>query len=428
MKHMFIGNTSVILFAVLISIGCTKSNNDDSQPGVNIDGKLYYFDDKQLFAYDLKTEIETISSKAKYGMSDIYDFTNAFDSGVAYSADVYGISAIDMATGNVKWNTDLSSINYGDNNIVPRLTVSVKDSLVYVMAFTGHWGEKTLHAISKKTGIVKWKKITTPEVSANSWPTPVVSGDKIIVSGYSSPSKIINELKCYNRFTGAILWDTSYTDVSINPNLIARGNLLYIRNGSQDKIMAVDVNSGNTVWTTALDNLAGGKMFTGANDLIVYSEQIGGPFRFYYLDYNTGQLKNSKPNDGVWSWAATDVNYVVSEGRYWTAFDKTTHAQLWRTEKEMALIADTTTKAWEETAMVYYKDYIVQFLRIKPMLPPFQPYWQIGKIYVINKNTGVVEQKIQMDTEWQKGFPASNFAILSGGKFYRPHDVGRWNE
>jgi hypothetical protein len=84
---------------------------------------------------------------------------------------------------------------------------------------------------------------------------------------------------------------------------------------------------------------------------------------------------------------AADVNYVISEGRYWTAFDKTTHAQLWRTEKEMALIADTTTKAWEETAMVSYKDYIVQFLRIKPMLPPFQPYWQIGKIYIINKNT-----------------------------------------
>lgn len=182
----------------------------------------------------------------------------AWHGGVLYVSTGYGrLTALDAATGTVKWTQRLEATGSG--------TPLIHDGLVYLVA-----GDDTGWAIDAADGTVAWQVRAAPSVAnVLGAPAPVVAG-KFAVFAFGS-----GELIGAFRRGGLIRWTgivggrrlgrvaSRIGDITGAP--VVEGSRIYVGNHS-GRTGALDVDTGETLWTANQGALgpvwpAGGSLF-----------------------------------------------------------------------------------------------------------------------------------------------------------------------
>lgn len=229
-----------------------------SKPGISnagaVDNDVFYVAGKEaLMAVDVKTgsvkwESELLANMAWLTYADEVVYVGSSTS------DYY---ALDASNGEILWQYETESTSR------PVGTPVVGEDLVFLMV-----GEST-HALQKSDGAFVWKA-----VDANSYSTPVLSGDRLYLSS--------NSVSAIDISDGSTVWSVP---VGSNLALSLNNGLLYM-NG-YNKTYCLDATDGSEVWSLEMEYL--GKSPLVVDDVvIVYSS-----YQFssiYGLDAMSGEV------------------------------------------------------------------------------------------------------------------------------------------
>jgi len=281
-------------FVVLIFWTCQKNDSPDpSQPPTNIKlGKLYFGFNGTLTCVDITT-----MTKA-WEQPNVFAYSNVplYDSGVVFTCNMYGATALDAVTGAIKWKTPYSSEAYVNNGLNYSCSPLIVDSLFYCLGFTGSYGFANAYCLNKRTGSMVWQS----RISSGAAPlvknlsTPIAFGDKLILAGASWDG--INKLMCYNRFTGQVLWQTDVFQMQINPSNYPRtdGTTIFVDDVKSGQVHGFDISTGQKKWTSSLPTgpQVTDRMYLWGNYIIAISEfdAPSHPSYIYKIDKNAGSL------------------------------------------------------------------------------------------------------------------------------------------
>ena len=213
----------------------------------------------------------------------------AVEGDTVYVSVGYGyLSAIDAASGAVRWSQDLDASGTG--------TPTVYGDLVYLTA-----GDDTGWAVRKSDGRIQWQVSATPSLqNVLGTPAPVVN-DQLAIFSFGS-----GEVQAVFRRGGLPRWNTavvgkrpgramsSISDVTSAPML--SGDTLYAGNQS-GRLMALKLGSGQPAWTAREGAI--GPVWP-----------IGGSV-FALTDLN--ELVRLDANDGSRIWGVPLPNFVKSK-------------------------------------------------------------------------------------------------------------------
>lgn len=434
----------VILFSI---ISCHKAkddqgnnstnsgNSDTTSNQVNIGGTIYWTNENKIRSLNLKTNKFIESPVLKYTAGNNYNAPLAFDSGLLYTAGRYGASCVDGSTGAIVWECTYASSAYSSSNYSVKNAVVISGSLVYVVGYTGSNGQYALYAIDKRSGTVKWQKVTTGADDNSTLTTPVIDGEKIIVLGNNDYlfGNGLNRLICLNKNTGSVIWDKIY-NAKFSSSLSVKNNVLYAVKGDTTAIMAINTMDGTQKWRSPF--IAGAsteKPIFSDNELVVhtYDRNINTSY-YYYVDYNTGLIKVSltERNSVFGSWAKTDRNYIADAGGNLTAFDSKDHSVQWKVLAPNILDQDTIPApvSWGASDLLHYNDYVLQFaVWINPNLPVAETV-VIKTIYVTDLKNGKTVQRIKLPKDIPVFNPVFGFILVNQNKAYYTHNSGNVEE
>lgn len=205
----------------------------------------------------------------------------AVDGKTLYVSSGFGLlTALDVATGNVRWQQNMRSTGTG--------TPTVVGDLVYVVA-----GDEIAWAVNKNTGRIEWQLVASPDINnVSGAPAPAVSNKYVIFSFGSG------EVQGAFLRGGLRAWDAQvagqrpgYSNASIGDitggPLIA-GDKVFIGNHS-GRLVAVNVASGKRIWT-ALDGPLN-QIWPAGDSIFIVSDR--------------NELIRMSANDGSRIWART---------------------------------------------------------------------------------------------------------------------------
>lgn len=215
----------------------------------------------------------------------------AYDGGSLYVSSGYGVlTALDAATGKVKWTQRLDATGSG--------TPTVRDGLIYLVA-----GDDTGWAVKADTGRIAWQISGTPSISnVLGAPAPALTRDLAIFAFGSG------DLVATFRRGGLRRWYASVagqrkgraaaliTDVTGSPVVV--GDRVYAGNHS-GRTVAYDVNTGDRIWTAREGAL--GPVWPAGGSLFAVSDR--------------NQLIRLDANDGTLIWAVDLPGYVKDKPR-----------------------------------------------------------------------------------------------------------------
>lgn len=172
----------------------------------------------------------------------------AYANGVLYAASAYGtLTALDPATGAEIWQQKLGATGTG--------APVVANGLVYLVA-----GDATAWAIEASSGRIRWQLDGLQDSeNVQGAPAPALS-DNLVVFAFGS-----GELQASFREGGLRLWSAAVVgqrrglaaatvnDVTADP--VVAGNTAYVGTHA-GRLVALDVNSGDRLWTQQMGALA----------------------------------------------------------------------------------------------------------------------------------------------------------------------------
>ncbi|MGJ8622220.1 MAG: PQQ-binding-like beta-propeller repeat protein [Yoonia sp.] len=161
--------------------------------------------------------------------------------GQVYVTTGYGeISALDAATGAVRWVQDLDA----PANAAP----TVRDDLVYVVA-----RDSTAWAIDITNGRVRWQQAGLPSTANFSGgASPAVSGEFVVLPFSSGEVQATYPLGGISRWSTVVSGDrlgqaaSEITDIAGDPVIV--GNRVYVGNFG-GRTTAMDLTTGERLWT-----------------------------------------------------------------------------------------------------------------------------------------------------------------------------------
>jgi outer membrane protein assembly factor BamB len=245
-----------------------------------IDGVAYVQDlASNAMAYDLDTGEQLW--KSEQGQPTIGPNGLAYEDGVLFGVTNNEIFALDADSGDEIWKKKVLEYEFGvaeGQNLGFTIQPAVRDGVVYVSEAAKAGGGRAM-AFDAETGEQLWAFDTTDEPegdetpSGGAWNTPLVDDDGnvyySIANGYYSPKSpkftqnerlYTNSLIKLDGETGELLWyyqalpnDFYDWDLHLSPILTQRdGKDVVVTGGKLGYVIAVDAETGDEVWKTAV--------------------------------------------------------------------------------------------------------------------------------------------------------------------------------
>jgi hypothetical protein len=342
--------SSIIL--LLLFYSCQKDNTPDENPGSG-SGTLYYVGCKGAYSFDLSTGSfnwkKMLSAGGETG-------TPFYDSGYIYLADPYGVCALNAANGETKWELFYSPLTgYYAGDFKGRLSPMMVDNILYTIGFEGTNFKIDLYAIDRNKGSVLWQKVLYERTENIAQPRIV--GNKLIIVKF-------NEIVCYDRISGQLLWQTSCGSIDIDPSFYPQvdNDNIYIHDQSQNRIVAVDAAKGNITKTITLPADFDGDAFMLKGQYILGTsspDNFPATGNAYVIDKSTGNIvsTNKVPVNSPYFFPFIDLamhrsysfDMATDESNiYWynpvlaKAYDQTTTLPKWESDLPLKKITDST--------------------------------------------------------------------------------------
>ncbi len=251
-----------------------------STPLISADGVTYVQDlASNVMAYDLETGEQLW--KVEYDAPSLGPNGLAYEDGVLYGVTNDDVFALDAESGEKVWRKHVVDYDFGvaeGQNLGFTIQPAVRDGVLYLSEAAKVGGGRAL-AFDATTGEQLWTFDTTDEPegddtpSAGAWNTPLVDDDGnvyySVANGYyshNSPKSTqdqrlyTNSLVKLDGETGELLWhyqaipnDFWDWDLHLSPVLADNnGEDLVVTGGKLGYVIAVDPESGEEVWKTAV--------------------------------------------------------------------------------------------------------------------------------------------------------------------------------
>jgi outer membrane protein assembly factor BamB len=251
-----------------------------STPLISEDGVAYVQDlSSNVMAYDLATGEQLW--KVEYDAPSIGPNGLAYEDGVVYGTTNSDVFALDADTGDQVWRKKVLDYDSGvgeGQNLGFTIQPAVRDGVLYLSEAAKAGGGRAL-AFDAKTGDQLWSFDTTDQPasdktpSGGAWNTPLVDGDGnvyySIANGYyssNSPKSTQNQrlytdsIVKLDAETGKLVWyhqvipnDFWDWDLHLSPVLADdNGRQLVVTAGKLGYVVAVDPETGEQVWKTAV--------------------------------------------------------------------------------------------------------------------------------------------------------------------------------
>lgn len=159
-----------------------------------------------------------------------------------------GVTAYDLATGDVKWQWTDEAASYASPVLMTLGTTKV------VVAET----DRSIVAIGLETGKTVWK---TPFPLAAKGPpnynasTPVLDGTKVLFSGIARGTKAVQVEKKGDAYSAKDLWTNKDSSAHYGTPVIKNGHMYLLT--ANDNLVCVNVATGKTAWTQSVTGRRG---------------------------------------------------------------------------------------------------------------------------------------------------------------------------
>ncbi len=242
-SHPALGVALTLAWAADIGEGDSRKHRITAAPVVS-DGRVFTLDAQSVVT-------ATSTSGATLWRADLRPARDqagdATGGGLAVAGDTVYISigfgvlaALDATSGAVRWSQQLDASGFG--------TPTVSGDLVYVTA-----GDNRGWAVNRKDGTVEWQiGASTDTNNVLGAPAPALTNDLAIFAFGSGEVQAVFHLGGLSRWNASILGKrggralSNVSDVTAAP--VISGGRVYVGNQS-GRIAALDVNSGDRVWT-----------------------------------------------------------------------------------------------------------------------------------------------------------------------------------
>jgi len=243
-SHPALGQSLTQLFETSIGTGDTKRARITSDPVV-AGGIVYTVDAKALVTattLDGARVWQRDVTPAGADAGDAFGGSISVSDGGVYVTSGYGeISALDAATGDVRWVQDLDAPAFA--------APTVRGDLIYLVA-----RDSTAWALNASNGRVQWQQAGVPSTgSFGSGASPAVQGEYVIFPFPSGQVLATYPLGGIVRWSSVVTGDrlgnvTLVSDISGDPVIV--GNRVYIGNFG-GRTTAFNLDDGTRVWTAA---------------------------------------------------------------------------------------------------------------------------------------------------------------------------------
>jgi outer membrane protein assembly factor BamB/plastocyanin len=251
-----------------------------STPLISEDGVAYVQDlASNVMAYDLETGEQLW--RVEYKAPTIGPNGLAYEDGVLFGVTNGDVFALDAESGEEVWKETVLDYDFGvaeGQNLGFTIQPAVRDGVLYLSEAAKAGGGRAL-AFDSEAGEQLWSFDTTDEPetddtpSGGAWNTPLVDTDGnayySIANGYYSPNSpkstqnkrlYTNSLVKLDGETGELLWyyqalpnDFWDWDLHLSPVLADNdGEQLVVTGGKLGYVIAVDPDTGDEVWKTAV--------------------------------------------------------------------------------------------------------------------------------------------------------------------------------
>ena len=220
--------------------------------------------------------------------------------------------ALDVATGEVRWQRDLGSVQYGG--------ATVSNSVVYAT------GGTHLYALHAFTGATVWSAEGGGNISYMA--TPSVAGGRVILGTHTS-------VRAYSQATGSRRWTHTFARHSPVTTAIS-GKAVYAASGRIQ--LKMDLATGHVIWQKTLprENRAVSTPAVGEGLVVLHIDQGTSQEVYTARSSATGQVVWSRAyaslGHGVLTSSPAIANGVVYVGAYESivrAFEAATGRLLW---------------------------------------------------------------------------------------------------
>jgi eukaryotic-like serine/threonine-protein kinase len=214
--------------------------------------------------------------------SSIYSSPTAVNGVVYFSSYNRIFYALDIKTGNKKWEYDYSFLNYSGSSNSP----VVANGNVY-------FGHLTLLAFDAQSGVKKWEYkgafANGDEYDSFVGCDATIANGLLFVGNNSTKTNANSKLVALNPSDGTKKWDFQFTNSNYVTHFTAENSILFATTGgsTNDKLVAFDVATGTKKWEYA-DVLGYLSTPTPANGIVYLTSQGK---KVYAVDAKTGAKK-----------------------------------------------------------------------------------------------------------------------------------------
>jgi outer membrane protein assembly factor BamB len=300
------------LIALSVFLGCSKSDNRTSNTSDS---------DRILVSTDSFKIINATTgalelAKESY-IQNAYPPRYTVDNNTLYQARSTNLLSVDLTSGRQKILTPFSSselISQGE----PSWPVIEGNNIYTTGVYDNSTQSVRLFCLNKQNGSKIWMTddiLSYQGTGVTYVSVPAVSSDKIVVTSKTGAATSTYGIYCFNKATGARLWNknstTEYINASHLPFIYNNSVVILITRGL---IYGFDINTGNSLWTMIRPS-----SFEYSTELISYNNEVlltslytsPSGFSIIRIDPFTGNINGSTsfPNK---SFAAFKDGYVYS--------------------------------------------------------------------------------------------------------------------
>ena len=177
--------------------------------------------------------------------------------------DKGALTALDIATGAVKWSWTGDGPGYG-SPIVAELAGTRQIVTVTQAKVVG---------VDLMTGTLLWERPFAISSNSNS-NTPILHGETVIVSGNGGPTTAFTVARNNNQWTTTTVWENADVPLRLT-NAVLVGDLMFgLTNRNVGQYFGVDASTGETLWTSP-GRQARNAAIARADDLLFSLENDG---------------------------------------------------------------------------------------------------------------------------------------------------------
>ena len=402
---MYPGTSVLMATALLFLVSCKKDSATDSPGETGKLGKIYWGFNANLSSYDLETGQLIWEKNGVYATQRNVPF---YDSGVIYTSDVYGASAVNASSGDIVWTRNYSSHAYRNNNYSYECSGTMKDGLFYTMGWSGSSGDLDLYCIRKKTGEIVWQRNVARSGirHVGMVSSPVISGTRVIVAGDDWNAKDL--LICFDAQTGNQLWQTELQLFAINPSAYPQADEqnAYVTDHRVNKIHAFDLATGTKKWSVTLPFNADPieRPVIRGNFLVANSDRysLSDYAHVYLINKQTGILDKiiTVSNDESLSFWADNERVINQGAASIRSYSLADGSKNWETPKPIVKVFDSLANVgqlnncynWYFTRTVVAGNMILNF---ENYFCSFSPNCVYGEWIIVDKQTGKITKTVK---------------------------------